>query len=162
MFGPQKSSLGPVASASSPSMQLSAPFGPSVAAPTFAPLSAEVSAPVFAPASDGTETGSAPVEGEVGAPWTGMWVLPAKEEEAPTIFIRPCAPGSPAENAGLAGGDEILAVDDDSALGPDGYGACFANWRSEGDVMRFDVRRGGVPLSLFLVVDRRPPDEEGG
>jgi S1-C subfamily serine protease len=157
MLGPERN----MSVAAEPFAPVASPFAPE---PAFAPLSPAVSSSAFAPLTGAPEAELAPEEGEVGAPWTGMWVMRGTEETDPTVFVRPCAPGSPAEKAGLAGGDEILAVDDDSALGPDGYALCFASYmdREEGDVMRFDVLRRGVPLSLFLVVERRPEGEEGG
>ena len=77
------------------------------------------------------------------------------EEEEGRVLVASVAPGSPAEKAGIAGGDELVALDGQPVK--DTVDVLFGvGEKRDGDTARVTVRRGGEEKTLDLTFFRMP------
>lgn len=72
----------------------------------------------------------------------------------PQVVVDAVVQGSPAERAGLRGGDAIISLDGEPV--PAGRLEALAARLAPGDSVRLRVRRGGTIRELTAVADRRP------
>ena len=77
--------------------------------------------------------------------------------ENPTVET--VEPGSPAERAGVAKGDEILLIDGQSLVGRD---IVFTQLLRPGNRLPLRVRRDGDTRDVLLVIKQRPPSLDSG
>jgi serine protease Do len=77
------------------------------------------------------------------------------EEKEGRLHVESVAPGSPAEKAGIAKGDELLALDGQPVK--ETVDVLFrVGEKREGDAVRVTVRRGGEEKTLDLIFFRMP------
>ena len=92
-----------------------------------------------------------------GAGWVGVdGSLVTAVGVRPVLIVRTVAPGSPAEQAGLASGDTLIALD-----GTPPTLATFQELRTElraGDRLELTVRRGPTARTVSVLAAPRPPD----
>ena len=92
-----------------------------------------------------------------GAGWVGVdGSLVTTVGLRPVLIVRTVAPGSPAEQAGLASGDTLIALD-----GTPPTLARFQELRTElrpGDRLELTVRRGPAARTMSVLAAPRPPD----
>lgn len=80
----------------------------------------------------------------------GVWVDASVEY----LTIISTMPGSPAEEAGLQPGDEIIAVDGEDVTGIDGNLVIHRVLGPEGTTVELSIRREGEPEPLEFVIER--------
>lgn len=83
--------------------------------------------------------------------WLGVYTDP--NSEAPRVVE--CVPGSPAEKAGLAVGDVILAIDD-TIVANTAELTKAVRARSPGDQVALRIRREGKEVTVAVVLGERP------
>ena len=104
---------------------------------------------------------------DVRRPWLGATLQPLSPDLAPTLgldrstgaLVASVLDSGPAADAGLKGGDTILAVDGQSVDDPDGFGYRFAT-KPIGSVTSLTVARGGKTIMLpvkLAVAPELPP-----
>ena len=91
----------------------------------------------------------APTPAEPG--WIGFWYA---SSGAPWVVVERVERGSPAQRAGLAAGDTVVAVNGRTP-GAEGLGAMGRGLRV-GDAVRLVVRRGGLQRRFAVVAAARP------
>jgi S1-C subfamily serine protease len=76
------------------------------------------------------------------------------------VLVRSVADGSPAQRAGIARGDLIVAIGDDDVTDPAGLEAALAT-RRPGDEVTVRLVRGSDELTVTVAFDPEPAPDEG-
>lgn len=137
--------LAPVLSASMASRALTAVVGLTALAALTAPTAAAAQQAVRVP--------------PVGAGWLGVtydvrWVVEGGDGCASRVIVDGVAQGSPAQRAGIRGGDVLIAINGDRT--PAARLRVLPGVLASGDSVRLVVARDGATREVTAIADRRP------
>ncbi len=85
----------------------------------------------------------------------GMAYLGAAVAYKAPVAITIVQPGSPAGNAGLQIGDQMVSINDTAIIKPEDYGNQMMKYWA-GDTVQFDILREGTKLSKQIILSSRP------
>lgn len=101
----------------------------------------------------GPEPAEPPAEKSQGRAWLGVWLADAVDGGVEVVAV---APGGPAQQAGLLGGDILLEADGEPVQGEDAVGRMLLK-RRPGDPLELIVLRGGQSVRARVELGRRGP-----